>query len=322
MGRSKSINDALAQSEKNRLKFDEMTLAMKKEMDNSRIILVENKDKYYGENKWIPSPYLSGGQSDFMTSSSWGLDRVATMIQAISDAVVGSITGSVPVPPGTDVAADAQQLNKSGGISSDMRVLVAVNVSNLLQGLVRSFGKCTALKASDAVTDAPVGQGLHIFVRISSVNAQEKGFFNDEITNSYQFSYLCFYCLDEFKRDGEMSVLKQYNDSLTANGIASKRNLEAYQNKEITYRQYLADQKMIADQAVELSLEISRLGKMEQNALPGATDGIRKTLSESIKSLSQPLFVAKEDMSEMCDYKEAIEPGLQRLKNCLASHTS
>jgi hypothetical protein len=46
-------------------------------------------DKFYTQSNWKPESYISGRNIDFMQASSWSMDNIKAVIDAVAKVVVG-----------------------------------------------------------------------------------------------------------------------------------------------------------------------------------------------------------------------------------------
>ena len=259
MGRSKSVDKLLKDSQANAKRLKEIQNDLDKESGDFAKELSEKAKDFYSENNWEYKRYLEGHQYDFQTYSTWSLNNLSEIINKISESVIGTVSGEIVVPEGTKVDDDVEKINKDAGISKDRRLLIASNTFNLLSGLVRSFGSTSTIQISSAEQTIPIGQGLRIFARVSTQVTQEKGFFKDQKMCSYIYAYSVFYSLDEFEEEGKLALVEQLQYDLDALHAASQDNLKQYQDKEIGIEQYFETSNKLKDYTRAVQAQIAEL---------------------------------------------------------------
>ncbi len=259
MGRSKSVDKLLQDSKANAKRLKEIQNDLDKESGDFVKQLSEKAKDFYSENNWEYKKYMEGHQYDFQTYSTWSLNNLSEIINKISEAVIGTVSGEIVVPEGTKVDEDVEKINENAGISKDRRLLIASNTFNLLSGLVRSFGSTSNIQISSAEQTIPIGQGLRIFAKVSTQVTQEKGFFKDQKMCSYLYAYSVYYSFDEFEDEGKLALVEQLQLDLDALHIAAEDNLNQYTNKEIGIEQYFETSNKLKDYTRAVQTQIAEL---------------------------------------------------------------
>lgn len=284
MGTSNSVKKLLEKSERDRKRLEEINSDLEAKVAHMKNELREEQGYFYenSQRNWKFSDYVSGAHSDFQTSATWSLDNLSAMIQNITNAVVGALGPVKDLPDGAEVSKGVAEINKDGGITQDVRLLVAANCLNLLSGIVNSFGKSSKVQISSAKNSIPIGQGLRIFAAVACNVTQEKGFFDNKVMNCYRYGYLISYSLDEFIEQAEMALVAQYELTLNAFNMAAKDNYNDFVNKEIDLRQYKETADMIEEMTIEVIEKIKALNQKDGESARTLT--VYKSQIEFLKS--------------------------------------
>ena len=287
MGMNNSVKKLLEQSKQNEKRLEEIKKELEAQQAEAGKTLREEQKNFYVNNQreWKFSDYVYGANSDFQTSATWSLDNLNAIIQQITSAVVGILGPVGKLPEGVETSPDVESINKEGGITDDMRLLVASNCLNLLTGIVNSFGKSSKVQVSTATNSIPIGQGLRIFASVSCNVTQERGFFNNQVMSSYRYGYVVSYSLDEFLQQAEQTLVAQYEMTLNALNIAAKDNYNSFAKKEIDLRQYKETADFIEEMTIEIIEKIKVLNQRER-----ALDRTERVYEDQIKFLKHCLI--------------------------------
>ncbi|MBN3135939.1 hypothetical protein [Pectobacterium punjabense] len=266
MGRSKSLEKMLAEEKRNKERLDEISRDLEAQLKGADEELRQYAKNFYqndGRN-WDYNEYISGKQSDFQLEDSWSLGNLSEIINKISNAVVGTVTGQITnVPEGTTVSPDAKEINKSGNLTDDTRLLVATNCFNLLSGIVNSFGSISKVQVHTASSTIPIGQGLRIFASVATNVSQQRSFFNNKILCTYRYVYFVSYSVDEFHEQAERTLVAQYERTLNALNKASIQNDDKFSNGSIDLDQYLETADKLEARTLEVIRKIEQLKKKD-----------------------------------------------------------
>lgn len=266
MGRSRSLEKMLAEEKRNKERLDEISRDLDSQLKDADQALRQQAKSFYqndGRN-WTYSEYLSGQQSDFQLEDSWSLDNLSSIIDKISSAVVGTVTGNITnVPEGTSVAPGAEKINKTGDLTTDTRLLVATNCFNLLSGIVNSFGSISKVQVHTGSSTIPIGQGLRIFATVATNVSQQRSFFSNKILCTYRYAYFVPYSIDEFHQQAERTLVAQYERTLNTLNKASQQNDDKFANGTIDLDQYLETADKLEARTLEVIRKIEQLKKRD-----------------------------------------------------------
>ncbi|MEW9682676.1 hypothetical protein [Pseudomonas sp. TE50-2] len=309
MGRSKSLEKMLAEDKRNKERLDEISAELDVQLKGADEALRKEAKNFYqndGRN-WKYSEYISGKQSDFQLEDSWSLENLSKIIDKISSAVVGTVTGQITnVPEGTTVAPDAEKINKSGDLTADTRLLVATNCFNLLSGIVNSFGSISKVQINTASSTIPIGQGLRVFASVATNVSQQRSFFSNKILCTYRYVYFVPYSLDEFHEQAERTLVAQYERTLNALNKASLQNDDKFSSGSIDLEQYLETADRLEARTLDVIRKIEQLRKK---------DGDLKAIAEL--HMRQTAFVVgrKIELARTKNLAQRFDKLLQALKS-------
>ena len=299
MGKSKSIEEFEKEDKKNREYLSQIGEELSDDLgDVYEKLNIQSEIFYKSEHStpWESDLYIAGEQFDYQSVKEWSLASVQTMINKISEAVIGTVVGEeTNLPEGTTTAKDTNEINRKADMTKDKRLLVAVNCFNLLSGIVGSFGNAGAVGVQQAYQTAPIGGGLRIFGTVGTKSFQRSSFFKNEIICTYQFSYVVKFSLQEFRLQAEMGLIDQYQRTLNITHIAADRLDDKFMNGEISYEQWISQSENYENNIKDVLVKIDELEKEKQleksNGLEGRNE-LSRTL-DLIKNIELACVVSR-----------------------------
>ncbi len=301
MGKSNSVEQLLKEDKQNQERLDKIQKGLEDGAEAAKSELIADAKEFYGNNNWVAKDYLANGNTDFQLSDSWSLSNVSKIITGLSDSIIGTVTGKITnLPKGAESSDDIVAINDEAGITTDLRLLVATNCFNLIAGIMNSFGNVSSVSSSSAKSNTPIGQGLHMFVKVTSQSSQEKSFFKNKIMNSYLISYNVKYCLEEFMQSAEQTIVGQLNDSLLAFHEASKQNLKDYKAHVIDISQFQTNATLYLGFTKDVQAEITNL--KAKDSIKSANEFIMQQ-TNVVKSYEPEVIKAMKGFNLEDDYK-------------------
>ncbi|CNH01993.1 hypothetical protein [Yersinia pekkanenii] len=242
MGKSPSIEEMEKKDKKSREYLNGIADELTSKLGDTYDLLEKEAEAFYTkghEKPWVSDIYITGKQFDYQSIQEWSLASVASIINKISSAVIGTIDGKIEnLPAGTDAGDKAKDINKKYDMNQDKRLLIATNCFNLLAGIVGSFGNATSITVKHGMKSDPIGGGLRIFGSVGTQTFQRSSFFNNEKIATYQFAYIIKFSVDEFELQAKIALIDQYQNTLNVTKFASDKNDQQFYNDEISYEQW------------------------------------------------------------------------------------
>lgn len=263
MGYSRSVQQQIERDRRNQQFIDQIEANLKRTLEGAENDLETRINNFYnsGSRIWQHRQYIIGSQQSYEIQDTWNLDNLLRLINNITNAVIGTVTGEIILPEGTEASSEVRDINRTADLNQDLRLLVSTNTINLFSGILNSFGAINTIKADRATQTISLGQGLRIFATIGVNIQRSASFFNNSFTIGYYYVYKVQYSLDEFAQQAEQTLVAQYNRDLQALNIASERVFQQYIDEIITIEQFLNTSSVLQNQTRAVIDKIAELNR-------------------------------------------------------------
>ncbi|NRF28246.1 hypothetical protein [Vibrio coralliilyticus] len=196
-------------------KFREYISKIENELREEMKVKVEEQDtaikKFCSENKFECKTILAGKNSDFMQRKEWSFKNVAQIVNDIADFIFGDASSKPPAGvEENSIKENGEAIKKLEHTKNHVKSCCLA----LISGAIKSLSATTTTNAQSQELSEPIGNGMHVFVSVSSKSYQSKGFFENSEIVQFQFVYKVLLSSEEAKAFDNQMLLKMYSDQL------------------------------------------------------------------------------------------------------------
>ena len=208
MGKSKTIEEKMAEDKKFRAYMDELQSEAKKEEERILTEINALVKKQYDENGWDYARLFGDKQSDYQNYDDWSLTRVMNIIDSIGNALSGGNFPSSAVPGSNEAKKSTVEDAKDflGSFGADYSLVIA-RVQAMVSGILAQFGVASEASRKTSLKDMPLSGGLHLFFGSSGAVFTQNTFFTNQFIGSFQIVYETYMSVDEARALGLQQIL-------------------------------------------------------------------------------------------------------------------
>lgn len=199
MGQGPSIQQLAEKEQAFRDYLTQIRGELEKDMAKDTENLQKEIDGYYKKGGWEYKPMLQLDKVEVQQVSSWSLDNIVKMLNAVSSAIFGNDDP----PEGVNVEKPAD-LTKSMQYLENLSLMVVSKAFSAIQGILQTFATESSYKGQSITKVEVVAPGITVFISIRSDIWKNRGFFNNDSIAQYLFIVRSFFSLEQA---GDMSKI-------------------------------------------------------------------------------------------------------------------
>jgi hypothetical protein len=249
MGKAPEIANLEQQNAKFQAYLKQITADLQKRAEPQLEKLDQEINDFYKHNGWKSEKFIAGENVDFMHTSSWSLDKVKEVV----DAIATSVFGGTPTPGGTEVIK-TPEIGEALAAMENLELYLASRVVVALSGVLEVFGNSTTMTFKTQYKSEALGNGFHLFTVMACDTFDAEGFNDVEKIVEYLYSYEVRFSADEAQSHARIALIDALTDAIEALGKKIKQASTKWVNDEITdeqYAGYLATYKNLQDTLTE-----------------------------------------------------------------------
>lgn len=162
---------------------------------------------YYKKGGWEYKPMLQLDKVEVQQVSSWSLDNIVKMLNAVSSAIFGTDDP----PEGVKVEKPAD-LTKSMQYLDNLSLMVVSKAFSVIQGILETFATESSYKGQSITKVEVVAPGITVFVSIRSDVWKNRGFFNNDSIAQYMFIVRSFFSLQQAGDMSKINDIQAYEE--------------------------------------------------------------------------------------------------------------
>ena len=228
MGAAPTISEQAAKDKEFQKYVDERNAELDKTVATATAAMDSQMKDFYTKGGWDDAkPLASGAYQHLATASTWSLDHVNNMIEAVRGAVFG---GPPPAAPDPNVPAPKDQsANKVEpidaktktlmGLMAGTELVIANAAFQAITGILSQFKSSMETSLVKNVQQKDLTPGMSLFVCVMENKFHRKDFFNDELIIQDFYIYRCSFSVnraaDIAKFDRIGGLIAQQHDFMT-----------------------------------------------------------------------------------------------------------
>jgi hypothetical protein len=283
MGQGPSIQQLAEKEQAFRDYLTQIRGELEKDKATDTESLQKEIDGYYKKGGWEYKPMLQLDKVEVQQVSSWSLDNIVKMLNAVSSAIFGNDD-----PPEGVKVEKPSDLTKSMKYLDNLSLMVVSKAFSVIQGILETFATESSYKGQSITKVEVVAPGITVFISIRSDVWKNRGFFNNDSIAQYMFIVRSFFSLQQA---GDMSKI---------NDIQAYEELkEAFRIRIGALSERIADPKTPFSAMEELDEELgfyasklSEIQGMIESLETKKNDEIRRSLRQATqkrrRELAQP----------------------------------
>lgn len=216
MGRTKTIEEKMAEDKKFREFMDNLEVESKKIEDKILSDVDATVKKHYDENGWDHARLFGNKQSEYQNYDDWNLNRIMKIIDSIGTALEGGDYPSKEVP-GSDKAAKSTIDNAKeflGAFAGDYSLIIS-RVKALISGVLSQFAVASNITRKTDLRDMPLSGGLHLFFGSYGSVYTSNTFFTNQYIGSFQIVFVTYMSVKEAQSIALQQLLATTEQELT-----------------------------------------------------------------------------------------------------------
>ena len=212
MGHSPSIKELAEKESEFREYLKKIRVELESDTRKASSSLETEIGEYYQQGNWDDAkPFIQGENIDVQVQSSWSLDNVGKILEAIGKALFGS--GLVPEGIKVEKTPDVTEAMKK---MENLEVLAISKAFEAIQGIIQAFSVAAQMEFKVQKKVTQIAPGLTLFLYIGSNSYQSTSFFKNEQIFQYVFIYRVLFSSKQSGDIAKFNAISAYQESLAA----------------------------------------------------------------------------------------------------------
>jgi len=236
MGAAPTLSQQAAKDKEFQKYIDERNAELDKTVTAARTAMDGEMRTFYAAGGWNDAkPLASGAYQHLATASTWSLEHVTNMIDAVRGAVFGgppppAPNSNVPAPKGQSenkVEPIDQKTKNLMSLMAGTELVIANAAFQVITGILSQFKSSMETGLVKNVQQKDLTPGMSLFICVMENKYHRKDFFNDELIIQDFYIYACSFSVTRaadianFDRIG--GLIAQQHDLLSAATDISKQ---------------------------------------------------------------------------------------------------